>query len=81
MSKPFSVVMAQDLGDHERLSELGRIGGLKAARLRKARKAKAEKRIAGRLAAEMLELQVQANEHILTPDGEEGIFPDGVVRL
>jgi hypothetical protein len=76
---PDVVLLAKECGDVFTLSVLGRAGGLATQEKRRKEKAKAAA-VARRLAAEMFEFQIQGNEHILTPDGQEGPFPDGVVR-
>lgn len=74
--KPENVRRAQLVGDHLVLVEMGR-NGAKQAQLNRA---SAEKRRLAILEEGMRQNRYQANEHIVTPDGEEGEFPDGVIH-
>ncbi len=54
--------------------------GRKSAQIRREKKARELRIKNAQIAREMLERAIECNEHILTPDGEDGVFPDGVIR-
>lgn len=74
--KPEGVRKAQLERDVDALSAMGRNG----ARQAQINHALAKKRRLTAMKKGMLENHYQANEHIVTPDGEEGEFPDGIIR-
>lgn len=74
--KPKEVREAQLNGDTETLSEMGHNGAEGKARS----KTIAKKRLLNMHAKSMVEKMREANEHIVTPDGDDGEFPDGIIR-
>ena len=77
---PDIVLLAKEVGDIEAIRAMGRRGGLATQQKRRAQKelaAKKAKEAERLLEAEMLERAIETNEEIVTPDGEEGLFPDG----
>lgn len=73
--KPKSVRDAQLVGDHDTLSRMGREG----ARQRQLNRNRRKKQSIAMILKGIQENRYAANEHILTPDGEEGEFPDGII--
>jgi len=69
--RPKNVLAAIIRNDHEALSLMGMLGGIASQKARRIKKA--------RFAREVWEMRVQANEHILTPDGQDGPCPDGII--
>lgn len=74
--KPKRIRNAQLEGNGNVLSVMGSNGG-KQTQLNHAN---AEKRRLAIMEEGMRQNRIQANEHIVTPDGEEGEFPDGIIR-
>lgn len=74
--KPEVVRNARLKGDTDALSAMGHNGG-KQTQLNRAL---TEKRRLAIMEEGMRQNRHQANEHIITPDGEEGEFPDGIIR-
>ena len=67
--RPDKVTRAIAGGDKEALSFMGHLGGKATQKARRIKKA--------RLAKDMWEMRVQANEHIICIDGNDGPYPDG----
>lgn len=69
--RPVQVTRAIVRDDKEALSLMGHLGGKVTQKRRRIKKA--------RLLREMWETRIQANEHIIGPDGQSGPCPDGVI--
>lgn len=73
--KPEGIRRAQKEDDVEALSVMGHNG----ARQAQINRTIAEKRRLEMLKAGMWQNHIQANEHIVGPNGEPGEFPDGII--
>jgi hypothetical protein len=76
MPIPKNVLDAIERNDREALSRMGRVGGRAAQRTRQRQKLMREIK----LSKQLLEVRIQANEHIIDSNGDEGPYPDGVIE-
>jgi hypothetical protein len=76
MGKPIEVRKARVAGKLPLLSRMGSNGN----RIKQRYRIRLEKQRLAILEEGMWQNHIQANEHIVTPDGEEGEFPDGIIH-
>ncbi len=78
LEKPFNVQRARLNHDRDALVRMGKKGAKASAEKRHEEQQLKDFRAAER-AEELLEARYQSNEHILSPEGEDGEFPDGII--
>lgn len=75
MEKPRKILDAQLAGDYDALSKMG-IKGARQAHLNRINR---KKQHAELIEKGVMQNRYEANEHIISPDGEQGEFPDGII--